>query len=197
MNTNKINHRSLAFSLQLSAFSLFLAGCGLPAIEPAKVDTVRLFTLSAPPAEVTSQERVRVKPVELAGHLRRRELAVRVAENEVVYLEDVRWAEPLDQGIANLLQARLGGGSVGCSVAVQVLRCEPVRPDGNAVQFSAMYVITPDDAKASAKHGAFNAAPRTWDGRDHAALVGLLSAAVTELGDALAEQVASLSEGRK
>jgi len=196
MNTPKINIRSLAFSLQFSAFSLLLAGCGLPAIEPAKVDAVRLFTLSVPPAGAAAGEATRVSTVELAGHLRRREMAVRIGANEVVFLENMRWAESLDQGIANLLRARLGVGAAACTVAVHILRCEPLRHEGNAVQFSATWVITPDDPKVAAKRGTFNATARTWDGSDHAALVGQLAAAVNELGDALAAEIAALPAGK-
>ncbi len=191
MNTNKTNHRSLAFSLQLSAFSLFFAGCGLPAIEPAQVDEVRLFTLSAPPVEVSSGERVRVKPVELAGHLRRRELAVRVAENEVAYLENARWAEPLDTAITNLLEARLVAIGRGGSIEVKVLRCEPLRFKDNTVLFAGTYTITWDSDPTRSNAGMFASRPRVWDGRDRAALVGLLREAVNEMGDDLAKNLSA------
>jgi len=170
----------------LAGALLALAGCGLPAIEPAKVDAVRHFTLSALPAESAVVGGLRVKPVELAGHLRGRELAVRVGENEVVYLEDARWAEPLDQGIGNLLRHRLGGVDAAGTVSVQVLRCELVRAEGDTVQFSATWTLAFDDPQVPARRGVFNAEPRTWDGRDPGALVALLRAAVEGLGDALA-----------
>lgn len=164
-----------------------LAGCGLPTIEPAKVDAVRHFTLSAPATAAVAPGGLRLKPVELAGHLRGRELAVRVGANEVIYLENARWAEPLDQGIAGLLRARLAGVDVAGTVAVQVARCELVRTEGNTVQFSASWTLAFDDPQKPVQRGVFNAAPRTWDGRDPGALVALLRAAVEELGGTVAQ----------
>lgn len=187
-----------AFSLQLSAFSLFLAGCNLPTITPPQADTVRHFTLSTPAGALVGPDAPRVKPVELAGHLRNRALAVRVGENEVVYLEEARWAESLDDAITQLLRARLGAAGGGCTVEVQVLRCELVRFEGNTVQLAATYAVVPDDPLVPAKRGVFNATPRTWEGRDHGVLVGHLRDAINEFGDALVTQVSGMQRpGRK
>lgn len=189
-------HRSqgLGFGLQLSAFSLLLlTACNLP-ITPPQSDRVRHFTLSSPGA-LAAPDAARVKPVELAGHLRNRAMAVRIAENEVVYRDEARWAESLDDAITNLLRARLGAAG-GCTIEVQVLRCELVRYEGNTVQLSANYVITPEpDAVGNqppVKRGVFNAHPRAWEGGDYGALVGLLREAINELGDALATQAAAI-----
>lgn len=193
---NRNEHRRNAMTspggLRLAAVALLLlTGCNLP-ITPPQTDNVRHFTLSSPAGALAAPDAVRVKPVELAGHLRNRALAVRVAENEVVYREQVRWAESLDDAITNLLRARLGAAGGGCTVEVQVLRCELVRFEGNTVQLSATYVITPDDPLRPAKRGFFNAQPRTWEGGDYGALVGQIRDAINELGDALATQVAAL-----
>ncbi len=167
----------------LPAAVLLLAGCNLPQPE---ADTSRHFTLSGPAAAVAVAEGTMVRPVQLAAHLQRRTMAVRVAENEVTYLEDVRWAEPLDEGVTQILRARLGGVASGCSISVQVQRCELVRFEGNQVQLTATYEITPPGGDPSrAKRGAFAATPRVWDGKDYGALVGLIRQAVGELGDAL------------
>lgn len=171
--------KKLALSFQLSALSLLLAACNLPS---PQADTVRHFTLSGPVA--AAMDGATVRPVQLAGHLRGRLMAVRVAPNEVIYLEDVRWAEPLDDAITQLLRARLGPAGAGRVVAVQVSRCELVRSEGNSVQLAATWTITASDG--TAQRGVFTASPRTWDGKDYGALVGQIRDAVTELGDALA-----------
>jgi uncharacterized lipoprotein YmbA len=184
MNTDKHGWKGLALSLQLSALGFLVLGCSLPS---PQADTVRHFTLSGPVAAATDGATVR--PVLLAGHLRGRQMAVRVAANEVVYNEDVRWAEALDEAITQLLRARIGPVGAGKTVAVQIQRCELVRPEGNAVQLAATYAITAADG--TVKRGTFSASPRAWAGQDHGVLVGQIRDAVGELGDAL---VAALGE---
>jgi hypothetical protein len=165
-----------------------LAGCNLP--QP-QADTVRNFTLSAPVAVAPVAGATQMRPVQLAGHLRGRQMAVRVAANEVVYLEDVRWAEPLDEAVTQLLRARLGSVGGGATVTVQLQRCELVRAEGNSVQLAATYTILGPvgDATAAVRHGSFTASPRTWDGKDYGTLVGQIRDAVAELGDAIAVAV--------
>jgi len=170
--------KKLALSVQLSALSLLLAACNLPS---PQADTVRNFTLSVP--VTAALDGATVRPVQLAGHLRGRPMAVRVAANEVIYLEDVRWAEPLDEAITQLLRARVASAGAGRVVTVQVTRCELVRAEGNSVQLAATWTITA--ANGTAQRGAFTASPRTWDGKDYGALVGQIRDAVTELGDAI------------
>jgi uncharacterized lipoprotein YmbA len=169
-----------AVSLQLSALSLFLAGCNV--LPQPEADTVRHFTLSAPAA--TAADGAMVRPVQLAGHLRGRLMAVRVAANEVVYNEDVRWAEPLDDAITQVVRARIGPAGAGSVVTVHVQRCELVRHEGNSVQVAATYVITAKDG--SVQRGTFTSTPRTWEGSDPGVLVGQIRDSVGELGDAIA-----------
>ena len=175
---------------RLTAISLWSSvlwlstGCNL--LPEQQLDRVRHFTLSGSAGTGTAAvvDAVRVRPVQLAGHLRNRSVAVRVSDNEVIYLDDARWAEPLDEALTQVLRNRLrsvGGGSV---VSVQVQRCEPVRPEGNAVQLAATYTITPPTG--AARSGSFAATPRSWDGHDHGALVGLLREAAIELAEAVA-----------
>jgi uncharacterized lipoprotein YmbA len=176
----------LSLSL-LSSFLCLLAGCNLP--QP-QADTVRNFTLSSPVAAAPAAGATQVRPVQLAGHLRGRAMAVRVAANEVVYLEDVRWAEPLDEAVTSLLRARLGSVGGGATVTVQLQRCELVRAEGNSVQLAATYAIQgPAGDAAAVRHGSFTAGPRTWDGKDYGTLVGQIRDAVAELGDAIAGAV--------
>jgi len=168
----------------LSTVLALLAACNLPA---PQADPVRHFTLSVPAAAVPVAQATQVRPVQVAGHLHGRAMAVRVGEHEVVYLDEVRWAEPLDEAITELLRARLGSVAGGATVTVEVERCELDRSAGNTVQLAASYSIIPADGlKSAAYRGNFTATPRPWDGRDYGALVGLLSQAVGDLGDALA-----------
>jgi len=170
-----------------------LAGCNL--LPQPQADSVRYFTLSGPAAVPPVAEGTEVRPVQLAGHLRNRALAVRVAANEVVYLEDARWAEPLDHAITQLLRARLGAVAGGASVSVQIQRCELDRAEGNRVQVAATYSIAPaEGGRALTLRGAFTASPRKWDGKDYGTLVDQLQAAVGELGEAIAVAVGTPPE---
>lgn len=172
----------------LSSVLGLLAACNLPA---PQVDTVRYFTLSGPVA--AAADGATVRPVQLAGHLRGREMAVRISSNEVVYDDQLRWAESLDDAITQLLRARVGSAGPGSVITVQVQRCELVRAEGNSVQLAATWTIfTPaTDAGGGARHGNFTSSPRTWDGKDYGALVGQIRDAINELGDALAAAAAA------
>ena len=184
MNFPALTSGRLAACL-LSTVAGLLASCSLPA---PQADAVRHFTISDASAGAAAPDAVTVRPVRLAGHLRNRAMAVRVAENEVIYLEDVRWAEPLDEAITQVLRNRLRQIGGGAGVTVQIQRCELVRNENDAVQLTATFVITPTTGEP--RPGAFTASPRTWDGKDYSSLVGLLHAAVAELADTIATAAA-------
>ncbi len=164
------------------AIGSLLSGCNI--LPEPQADPVRHFTLSGPAGASAVADAVTVRPVQLAGHLRNRAIAVRVSANEVIYLDAARWAEPLDEAITAVLRHRLGSIGGGASVAVQVQRCEVVRAEGNAVQLAATFTITAPGRPA--RTGSFTASPRSWAGGDPGALAGLLSEAVTELAEAVA-----------
>jgi len=166
----------------LSSVLWVLAGCNLPT---PQADPVRHFTLSDATAGVAAPNAVLVRPVRLAGHLRNRDMAVRVSENEIVYLEEVRWAEPLDEAITQVLRNRLrqvGGGAI---ITVQIQRCEVVRNQDNTVQLTATYSIAPTSGEP--RTGAFAATARKWDGKDYGALVALLHESIAELAETVAQ----------
>lgn len=173
--------------LRPSALALCVGGCLLSScnLPSPQSDPVRHFTLSGAAAGAAVPGAALIQPVRLAGHLRNRAMAVRVSENEIVYLEEVRWAEPLDEAITQVLRNRLrqvGGAAV---ITVQIQRCELVRNENNSVQLTATYAITP--ASGAIRLGAFVAATRNWDGKDLGALVGLLHEAVAELAETIAQ----------
>ena len=77
----------------------------------------------------------------------------------------------------------------GASVVVNLLRCELVRSDGNQVELSATYTITPAAGSGEARSGTFTATPLTWNGGDHGTLVGLIRQQAEELAGAIAAAV--------
>jgi len=97
----------------------------------------------------------------------------------------------LADGITQTLRNRLAVIASDADVSVQVQRCELDRSAGNIVQLIAAYSITTGgSAGPVTKRGLFTASTRTWDGKDHGALVGLLREAVGELADRLVLQLA-------
>ena len=180
MKTKLPRHRILAPGILLSAFSVLLGGCNL--LPEPQADPTRHFTLSVPAA--TAPGGVEVRPVVLAGHLRNRAMAVRIAENEVTYLDDARWAEPLDTGLAEVLRAELSGVTGDWTVRVEVERFELLAHQDNAVLLAATCELRAK-GEAGPRRVNFTSSPRQWDGRDHGDLVGLLRAAAVELGQHL------------
>jgi len=176
--------KTLIRSTSLAAMISLLVGCNV--LPEPQGDAVRYFTLSTPFSATPAPDATTVRPVQLAGHLRNRAMAVRVGENEVIYLEDVRWAEPLGDAITSVLRSRLSALGGGHIVTVQIQRCELVRSGNNAVQIAATYSIVSPGENASPHQGVFTSSPRTWEGKNPGALVGLLRDAVAELSDAIA-----------
>jgi uncharacterized lipoprotein YmbA len=162
-----------------------LGACSLP--EP-QADRVRHFTITSPQGAPAVPDGTRVPSVQVAGHLRDRAIAVRIGENEVIYLEDIVWAEHLADGITQNLRNRLAAIPSNATVSVQIQRCELDRSAGNSVELVASYtILLPAGEKPVV--GLFHSTPRKWEGQDHAALVAQLKAAVHELADHLAERI--------
>lgn len=163
----------------------FLGACS-NLLPPPQTDTVRYFTLAGPAGAPAVPEGTRVQPVRVAGYLRNRTMAVRVGENEVVYLENVVWAESLADGITQLLRNRLAAIASDAVVRVQIQRCELDRAAGNSVQLVASFTIASGGTGSPLEtQGLFTSTSRTWDGKNYGTLVALLRDAVGELADRL------------
>ena len=87
--------------------ALLLSGCSsLLPIQPAQVDATKYYTLSAPPAPAAvaapaaNAPKLMILRVEVPAYLQHRPFVTRLGPNEVKLIDDVRWAEPLDLGIA-------------------------------------------------------------------------------------------------
>lgn len=92
----------------VGALGLLLAGC---LFRPVK-GTARRFVLAplptpaAAPAD-TKPLALGIRPVSLPSYLERTALAVRRGTNEIHYLQDALWAEPLEQGFQRTLAVNL------------------------------------------------------------------------------------------
>ena len=180
--------KTLATKLTLLAWCALLGGCNV--LPQPQTETVRHFTLAGPTVAAAVSDATVVQPVQVAGHLRNRMMAIRVADNEVIYLEEVVWAEALADGITQALRNRLAAIASGAVVSVQIQRCELDRAAGNNVELIATYTITLGGAANPVeRRGLFTATPRLWNGKNYGGLVTLLSDSVGELADRLVAQL--------
>ena len=181
---------------------LLLTGCNI--VAPAQPDTARFFVLTSPnpPAGTAAGEgklRIGLKSVVVADYLRQPMITVRSHANEVDFIDNARWAEPLEAGVSRILVAALTAapavGSVisapfpfeserDYDVAVTVLACEGSRSGSRtAAHFEASIVIstTGPNARVVAQH-LFVAPSAEWDGSNYGRLAALLSDDVAALG---------------
>ena len=194
--------------LLLPALGLWvLTGCSL--LQP-RADPARFYVLTAPGARAqpgpegqTRRWKVGLRPVEAPAYLRSRAIVVRTGANEVQLADFDRWAEPLEQGIARVVQETLRSarnvesvtadshraGPLDWEVTIRILACEGVRAPGAecSVRFTAAWETRAAGNEAPpAKRGVFAWPPAAWNGQDYGQLAGRLSQAAADLGQALA-----------
>ncbi len=187
---------------------LVLAGCNI--IPPPQADSTRYFALASPALDHAEARptrgtlRLGLKPVDVAPYLKKDDLVVRRGENELVYNDYARWAEPLEAAIARAVRARLlADAKTGrvfaypfpfdqerdFDIAIGIVHCEGVQPgSGGAVaRFVATLEITSTGTVSEVVARKTFAMPdAAWDGRDYAALARALSDAVAAFGQEVA-----------
>jgi uncharacterized lipoprotein YmbA len=181
---------------------LMLTGCNL--VAPAQPDSARFFVLTSPKPPADGQAgagklRLGLRSIKVADYLRQPMMTVRSHSNEVDFVNNARWAEPLEAGIARILFASLSAApAVGSVIAapfpfeserdydigVNVLQCEGGTSGGRtAARFEASVVITTGGPNPKVvAHRVFVAPAAEWDGSNYGRLAGLLSADVAALG---------------
>jgi hypothetical protein len=201
-----MNTWSRRFRLLLLAGCLAAAGCD-SILPPPQVDPTRYYVLSGggetgvPAAAGTL--RLGLRTVDLAGYLQGRPMVVRHGANELLIEDFHRWAEPLGDGVARAVRARLQAdpavGTVALQpfafdaerdydVAISVLHCEgSTVGDRGFASFAAVFEIrVPGPAPRVVARRVFVAPDAAWDGRDFGQLASLLSNDVDALGNAIA-----------
>ena len=205
--TNKI--LLVGFGLLSSVIGFLAAGCSLPQAQP---DLTRYFVLTSrlaradDSAATPSEKRWRIglRAVEVPAFLRNKAMLVRLNRNEVRFMEDARWAEPLDAAITRVLRedldlhphvsrvAMLTATSEQArdfDVMVHVLRCEGGR-DGDVARFRVRLEILSPDANNQIRAGeVFSTEIPGWNGKDYGQLAQKLSEAV----EALSERIVAIA----
>ena len=182
---------------------LMLAGCSLPQAQP---DLTRYYVLTGqstarpetvPGATVT--RKVNLKAVHVPEFLRGKIMQVRLAENEVKYIDAARWAEPLEAGLGRVLREGLesaGGVEIvsrsvdarDFDVVVHVRQCEGVVPAKMARIAARVEVFTGGVESRRVVEREFVTEVPDWDGDDY----GQLAAKLSEAARALAAKIGAL-----
>lgn len=202
-----MKHRKFLVRLLVGGGLLAMAGCSmLPESQP---DRTRYYVLASTKGAADGGEaptttkpvRVIVRLVSLPEFLRNRIMPVRVGSNELRFVDEARWAEPLDAALTRLIGDRLAqspglrvyerrGEPHDCEVAVRVTHAEGVLPAG-VVRISAHIEIysTDIDQRLLATDDFTTDVPG-WDGHDYGELAKKLSEGVSALGGRIAELLA-------
>ncbi len=181
-----------------------LAGCSvLPETQP---DLTRYYVLTSPPAraetpvETAAPIRVLLRPVVAAEFLRSQIMPVRVGDNELRFVDQARWAEPIEAALTRVLTERLAqvpgvrvfdrrGESHDYDVSVRVSHCEGVLPAGVARLAAHIEIFSADLNPKLVAQADFSVDEPGWNGKDHGDLAKKLSEAAEALGARIGEML--------
>ena len=190
----------------LAAVFCLLTACSLP-LPQAQSDLTRYYLLTSTDirpetdtAATLKQWVVGVRAVDVPAYLRGKPFAIRSHANEIMFLDGVRWGEPLDQGIARVVAENLRSLKNIARVSTQPFRADEQRDfeimvnvtacEGTAdgdVRFAATWRIpVPGGSTATTAEGNYAASGLRWDGRDHGQLAAKLSEALGGLSREIA-----------
>jgi len=203
LTLHQIAFSRLTKSTLAAVFLGTLVACSLPQAQP---DLTRYYLLDevthkADVAEVVGEPpRIVLRPIMVPEYLRGRIMQVRVGDNELQFIDQARWAEPLESGMARVLREDLsqrparvrisprGGEEHEYDVAVNLRRCEGMLPAGVARLAARIEIFaTGNDPKLVAQED-FTLDVPGWDGKDY----GQLAKKLSEAADALAERIVTL-----
>lgn len=200
--SNSDKQHTAGYSGLVSMFlTLVLAGCSLPEAQP---DLTRFYVLTptlaaaeaAKPAEAAP--RVLLRGVAVPEFLRGKIMPVRLSDTELRYVDQARWAEPLEAGLQRTLKVDLersgrvrvvsrGSEPHDFEVALQVRHCEGVVPGRVARLAARIEVFSGDLEPKLVAEDEFTTEIAGWDGANHAELAKKLSEAAAQLAGRIAD----------
>jgi len=190
--------RFLAGALAAFGGWLFFAACSLP---EAKPDLTRFYVLTAlaqkseSAAATEPAPRVVLRSALVPEYLRGKIMQVRLSENEVRFIDEARWAEPLEAGLNRVLRENLearanavqrvtrNGDDHDYEVAIQLRRCEGVLPGGAARLAAHIDIYSGDLNPRRLAQDDFTTDVAGWNGKDYGQLAKKLSEAAVILSD--------------
>jgi Uncharacterized protein conserved in bacteria len=180
---------------------LSLAGCSLPEAQP---DLTRFYVLT-PAANGGAagaggtEVRVFVKAVQVPEFLRGKLMQVRLAANEVDFVDTARWAEPLEAGVARVLRENLEAGGLevvnrsvderALDVVVHLKRCEGARPERVARLSARVEIYAAGLEGRELAEEEIDVEVPGWDGEDFGQLAAKLSEAAAQMSARIAEMI--------
>lgn len=193
-------------SVLAGAVAALAAGCSvLPETQP---DRTRYYVLTSPAAPAGAEAatvagaeqplRVLVRPVVVPEFLRSRIVPVRIGANELRFIDEARWAEPLEAALTRVIADRLAqsagvrvyerrGEAHDFEVAVRVAHCEGVTPAGVVRLAAHVEIYSADVDQRLVGMEDFAAEIPGWDGKDYGALARKVSEAANSLGGRIGE----------
>ena len=187
---------------------MVLGACSLPQAQP---DLTRFYLLNevqhkADVAEVVGEPpRIVLRPVIVPDYLRGRIMQVRIGENELRFIDQARWAEPLESGLTRVLREDLSQRPARVRVvarasdehdfvvAVNLRRCEGLMPAGAARLAARIEVFSSGTEASLVAQEDFTFDVSGWDGADY----GMLASKLSLAADALTERIVTLLPAKK
>jgi uncharacterized lipoprotein YmbA len=204
MNMKENFRRAGARWLALAGLGLTLSACALPEAVP---DLTRFYVLTPAAAEgevkvnadAGGMRTVAIRSVVVPEFLRGKMMQVRLAANEVKFVDVARWAEPLEAGLQRVVRENLarragvrvvarGGEPHDYDVAIHLRHCEGVLPAGVARLEARVEIFSTGLEARLVADDDFVAEISGWDGNDY----GQLAAKLSEAAAGLSERVAAL-----
>jgi uncharacterized lipoprotein YmbA len=188
--------------LGLASAVIWLNSCSLPQAQP---DLTRFYILTAGAKEnatpASEPTKVFLRAVNVPEFLRGRMFVVKTGENQVSFIDEARWAEPLEAGLHRVIAENLVRQGLRCvpraseehafEITVWVKSCEGLAGKG-AARLAARIEVTKTGAEPTiVAHDDFVAEVAGWDGKDYGQLAAKLSEAAGELGERAAKLLPS------
>jgi uncharacterized lipoprotein YmbA len=178
--------------------ALGLTSCSLPQAQP---DLTRFYILTASAKENATPAgeptKIFLRAVNVPEFLRGRMFVVRSGENQVSFIDEARWAEPLEAGLHRVIAEDLvrqglrvvprAGEGHAFEITVWVKSCEGIAGKGAARLAARIEVTKTGTEPAVVTHDEFVAEVAGWNGKDYGQLAAKLSEAAGELGERAAK----------
>lgn len=185
-------------ALALIVAAIAASSCSLPQAQP---DLTRFYilTASAKTAAPVSGEPAKIflRSINVPEFLRGRIFVVRTGNNQVSFIDQARWAEPLEAGLHRVIAEDLaqnglrvvprGSEEHTFEIAVWIKSCEGIAGKGAARLAARIEIFKMGTEPTVVAQDHFVTEVAGWDGKDYSQLAEKLSEAVSEMSERTAK----------